>query len=64
MKVIYTYDVQWEESDTPWSTRWEQYIKGNPEVRCRPSVLSVEIVTALLVHDCGILTTKRLRNMS
>lgn len=29
--VTFTYDVEWEKSDTPWAERWDQYIKGNPE---------------------------------
>ncbi|RKP06697.1 hypothetical protein THASP1DRAFT_31496 [Thamnocephalis sphaerospora] len=24
--IVYTYDVQWEESDIPWGTRWDSYL--------------------------------------
>lgn len=36
-KVIFTYDVEWElDAKTTWSRRWENYLKGNPEVRGAP----------------------------
>ena len=31
-KIVYTYDVYWEESDIAWSSRWDAYLKmhGGP----------------------------------
>lgn len=25
--IVYTYDVEWEESDTAWVSRWDAYLK-------------------------------------
>lgn len=30
-EVIYTYDIEWKESDTPWAHRWDVYFTGNPD---------------------------------
>jgi len=30
-QVIYTYDVEWKYSETPWSHRWDVYFTGNPD---------------------------------
>lgn len=30
-EVIFTYDVEWKESDVPWSSRWDVYFSGNPD---------------------------------
>jgi len=30
-EVIFTYDVEWKESDVAWSHRWDVYFKGNPD---------------------------------
>ena len=30
-EVLYTYDVKWEKSDLPWTSRWDVYLKGNPD---------------------------------
>ena len=29
--MIYTYDVNWVPSSTPWTHRWDMYLKGNPD---------------------------------
>lgn len=29
--IVYTYDVDWKESDIQWSNRWELYLKSNPD---------------------------------
>jgi hypothetical protein len=30
-EVIYTYDVEWKQSDVTWSHRWDVYFTGNPD---------------------------------
>lgn len=30
-EVIYTYDVEWRQSDVTWSHRWDVYFTGNPD---------------------------------
>ena len=31
LQVIYTYDVEWKQSDVTWSHRWDVYFTGNPD---------------------------------
>ncbi len=34
-KIVYTYDVYWEESDIAWSSRWDAYLRmPGGRVRC------------------------------
>ena len=30
-EIIFTYDVEWVESDIRWSSRWDLYLKGSPD---------------------------------
>ena len=30
-EVVFTYDVEWEDSATPWSHRWDVFLQGNPD---------------------------------
>mmetsp|Transcript_8138 Transcript_8138/g.26695 ORF Transcript_8138/g.26695 Transcript_8138/m.26695 type:complete len:650 (-) Transcript_8138:217-2166(-) len=30
-EVVFTYDVLWEDSATPWANRWDVYLQGNPD---------------------------------
>jgi len=30
-EVVFTYDIAWEESDTPWTNRWDVYLRGSPD---------------------------------
>lgn len=30
-EVIWTYDVNFEESNVPWASRWDVYLKGSPD---------------------------------
>jgi transmembrane 9 superfamily protein 2/4 len=30
-EVVFTYDVEWEDSATPWSNRWDVFLQGNPD---------------------------------
>jgi len=29
--VVYSYDVQWTQSSTPWAQRWDVYLRGDPD---------------------------------
>jgi transmembrane 9 superfamily protein 2/4 len=31
LKIVYSYDVQWMESDLLWSDRWDVYLVGSPD---------------------------------
>ena len=30
-EVVFTYDVEWEDSATPWANRWDVFLQGNPD---------------------------------
>lgn len=32
-KIIYTYDVEFKESELEWATRWDPLLKANPELK-------------------------------
>lgn len=31
MKILYSYEVRWVESDIPWADRWDVYLVGSPD---------------------------------
>eukprot|EP00956_Cyclotella_meneghiniana_P000026 scaffold49_cov73-Cyclotella_meneghiniana.AAC.4 len=31
MKILYSYEVEWEQSDIPWADRWDVYLVGSPD---------------------------------
>jgi transmembrane 9 superfamily protein 2/4 len=31
MKIMYSYEVNWEQSDIPWADRWDVYLVGSPD---------------------------------
>mmetsp|Transcript_28535 Transcript_28535/g.47225 ORF Transcript_28535/g.47225 Transcript_28535/m.47225 type:complete len:734 (-) Transcript_28535:231-2432(-) len=31
VKVLYSYEVQWQSSDLPWADRWDVYLIGSPD---------------------------------
>jgi transmembrane 9 superfamily protein 2/4 len=31
MKILYSYEVAWEQSDIPWADRWDVYLVGSPD---------------------------------
>jgi len=31
MKILYSYEVNWIDSDIPWSDRWDVYLVGSPD---------------------------------
>jgi transmembrane 9 superfamily protein 2/4 len=31
MKILYSYEVSWEQSDIPWADRWDVYLVGSPD---------------------------------
>ena len=31
MKILYSYEVHWQETDIPWSDRWDVYLVGSPD---------------------------------
>jgi len=37
-EVVFTYDVEWEDSATPWAHRWDVFLQGNPVRAPRPYV--------------------------
>ena len=63
MKILYSYEVQWEQSNIPWADRWDVYLVGSPddEVHYFAIVNSLMIVTFLVGAVATILirTLKR-----
>jgi transmembrane 9 superfamily protein 2/4 len=31
VKILYSYEVAWEQSDIPWADRWDVYLVGSPD---------------------------------
>eukprot|EP00970_Alexandrium_tamarense_P004271 scaffold715_cov192-Alexandrium_tamarense.AAC.26 len=31
MKILYSYEVEWQQSDIPWADRWDVYLVGSPD---------------------------------
>jgi len=31
MKIMYSYEVNWVETDIPWADRWDVYLVGSPD---------------------------------
>ena len=31
MKILYSYEVTWQETDIPWADRWDVYLVGSPD---------------------------------
>ena len=31
IRILYSYEVQWVESDVPWADRWDVYLAGSPD---------------------------------
>ena len=40
LKVLYSYEVEWVESDLPWADRWDVYLIGSPDddIHCECAV--------------------------
>lgn len=45
LTVIYSYEVEWEESDLPWSDRWDVYLIGSPD----DDIHSFAIINSLMI---------------
>ncbi|KAL3910474.1 MAG: hypothetical protein SGILL_007674, partial [Bacillariaceae sp.] len=45
LNVIYSYEVEWEESDLPWSDRWDVYLIGSPD----DDIHSFAIINSLMI---------------
>ena len=60
MKILYSYEVEWEQSDIPWADRWDVYLVGSPddEVHYFAIVNSLMIVVFLTGAVAGKRTSK------
>ncbi|SCV69947.1 BQ2448_1341 [Microbotryum intermedium] len=59
-KIAYTYSIIWKESATPWSTRWDHYLRvSNPRIHVL-SLASSIIIAAFL---CGMVAMVLLRTV-
>jgi transmembrane 9 superfamily protein 2/4 len=45
LNVIYSYEVEWRESDLPWSDRWDVYLIGSPD----DDIHSFAIINSLMI---------------
>lgn len=49
-RVAYTYNTYWKESDTPWATRWDNYLRVfDPRIHWFALINSIFIVAFLIV---------------
>ncbi|KAJ7680358.1 Nonaspanin TM9SF [Mycena polygramma] len=63
--IRYTYRVTWNESDTPWATRWDNYLKiFDPRIHWFSLVNSLVIVVFLCVMVSMILLRSVSREIS
>jgi transmembrane 9 superfamily member 2/4 len=45
LNVIYSYEIEWDESDLPWSDRWDVYLIGSPD----DDIHSFAIINSLII---------------
>ncbi|PWN53773.1 hypothetical protein IE53DRAFT_383711 [Violaceomyces palustris] len=63
--VAYTYNVYWRESDTPWATRWDTYLRVfDPRIHWFSLVNSIVIVSFLCIMVGIILMRSVTRDIS
>ncbi|KAB5592575.1 Endosomal integral membrane protein (P24a) [Ceratobasidium theobromae] len=63
--VTYTYTISWEESDTPWATRWDNYLHiFDPKIHWFSLINSLVIVIFLCVMVSMILVRTVSRDIS
>ncbi|KAG9120329.1 hypothetical protein FRC07_004215, partial [Ceratobasidium sp. 392] len=63
--VTYTYSVSWQESDTPWATRWDNYLHiFDPKIHWFSLINSLVIVIFLCVMVSMILVRTVSRDIS
>ncbi|SCZ89943.1 BZ3500_MvSof-1268-A1-R1_Chr9g10649 [Microbotryum saponariae] len=59
-KIAYTYSIIWKESATPWSTRWDHYLRvSNPRIH----VLSLASSIIIAGFLCGMVAMVLLRTV-
>ena len=49
-EVVFTYDVEWEDSATPWAHRWDVFLQGNP-VRAPGPYVHICIYLYLFIYS-------------
>jgi len=60
-KFYYTYSVEWEESDTPWATRWDNYLHVfDPRIHTFSLINSIVMVVFL----CALVSSILVRNVN
>eukprot|EP00956_Cyclotella_meneghiniana_P000025 scaffold49_cov73-Cyclotella_meneghiniana.AAC.3 len=66
VKILYSYDVQWEKSDIPWADRWDVYLVGSPddEVHYFAILNSLTIVMVLVGAVATILVRALKRDIA
>ncbi|KAG9103360.1 hypothetical protein FRC06_011307 [Ceratobasidium sp. 370] len=63
--VTYTYSISWQESDTPWATRWDNYLHiFDPKIHWFSLINSLVIVIFLCVMVSMILVRTVSRDIS
>lgn len=63
MPVTYSYEVQWLETDTPWTDRWDIFLLGNPDDSNahHMSVLNSFMIVIFLASCTTVILVKALR---
>lgn len=60
-KFYYTYSVEWEESDTPWATRWDNYLHVfDPRIHTFSLINS----TVMVVFLCALVSSILVRSVN
>jgi len=61
-EVIFTYDVKWVQSDVSWGTRWDVYLKGNPNEEIHYfSIMNSLMIVLFLSGVLGMIMLRTLR---
>lgn len=59
--VKYTYSVKWQQSETPWATRWDQYLKVSAPVINWFALINTTFLVFALCFICVLVLTRMLR---
>jgi len=60
-KVSFSYSVKWEPSETPWGTRWDQYLQGSEPKINWFALVNTTLLVVVLCTICNAVLTRMLR---
>mmetsp|Transcript_7087 Transcript_7087/g.10684 ORF Transcript_7087/g.10684 Transcript_7087/m.10684 type:complete len:542 (-) Transcript_7087:65-1690(-) len=63
LTILYSYSVEWQESDVPWSDRWDVYLMGSPDDDVHVlSIINAIMVVLFLTASTATIMIRTLRN--